>query len=168
MRCPNCGAKFPKNANICIHCGTMMSQLVTASNKAVVKARKEYQPEIIVYSSIFPSDLSYKKTLLLCIFLGLFGAHRYYTKQTLSAIIMTVLWSLMLVVSFFVGLTWANYLNIYELGLSADAVNGIFGVVSFCGAGVIIKWGFDLINIILKRFKVPVVLGEKQKEEKGK
>ena len=41
MRCPNCGAKFPQNANICIHCGTMMSQLVTASNKAVIKAKNE-------------------------------------------------------------------------------------------------------------------------------
>lgn len=166
MRCPNCGAKFPQNANICIHCGTMMSQLVTASNKEVTRARKEYQPELIVNSSIFPSDLSYKKTLLLCIFLGHFGAHRYYTKQTLSAVIMTVLWSLMLIVSFFVGLHWAHYLNLYELGFSADAINGIFGVVSFCGAGIIIKWAFDLIYLIIRKYKVPVVLGKK--EEKGK
>lgn len=166
MRCPNCGAKFPKNANICIHCGTQLSQIQKASNKAVIKAKKEYQPELVVYSSVFPSDLSYKKTLLLCIFLGLFGVHRYYTKQTLSAVIMTVLWSLMLFMSTIMGLQMGGYINVGDIGITLYALNSVFGVVSIAGAGVIIKWGFDLFKLIFKNYKVPVVLAEK--EMKGK
>lgn len=144
-----------------------MNEIKTASNKAVVKARKEYQPELVVYSSVFPSDLSYKKTLLLCIFLGPFGAHRYYTKQTLSAIVMTVLWSLMLIVSTLVGLHWAEYINLYNWGLSGRTISAIFGVVSVCGTCVLIKWLFDLIYLCFKNYKVPVVLGKKE-DKKGK
>lgn len=166
MRCPTCGAKFPKNANICLHCGTQLSQIQKASNKAVVKARKEYQPELVVYSSVFPNDLSYKKTLLLCIFLGLFGAHRYYTKQTLSAVIMTVLWSLMLFFSTIMGLQMGGFINVGDIGITSNVLSSVFGVVSFAGACVIIKWGFDLFRLIFKGYKVPVVLAEK--DLKGK
>ncbi len=166
MRCPNCGAKFPKNANICIHCGTEMAQLETASNQAVTKARKEYQPELVVYSSIFPSDLSYKKTLLLCIFLGFFGAHRYYTKQKLSAILMTIASVALCIVSTILGMYWGGYLDVNAYGISLTALNSIVSLVSICGAISIIRWAFDIVFLALKKYKVPVVLGKK--EEKGK
>ena len=166
MRCPNCGAKFPKNANICIHCGTEMSQLETASNQAVIKARKEYQPELVVYSSIFPSDLSYKKTLLLCIFLGFFGAHRYYTKQKLSAILMTIASIALCIVSAILGMQWGGYLDITSLGITIAVFNNIINIVALIGAISIVVWAFDLLFLILKKYKVPVVLGKK--EQKGK
>lgn len=158
MRCPNCGAKFPKNANVCLHCGTEMNQLVTASNKAVSKAKKEYQPELIVYSSIFPSDLSYKKTLLLCIFLGLFGAHRYYTKQYISAILMTVFWSITLIFSAILGLFWGGYLT---LNMDLYLFESITSFVSIGGVVVLIRWIYDIVLLALKKYKVPVILGKK-------
>lgn len=158
MRCPNCGAKFPKNANVCLHCGTEMNQLVTASNKAVSKAKKEYQPELIVYSSIFPSDLSYKNTLLLCIFLGLFGAHRYYTKQYISAILMTVFWSITLIFSAILGLFWGGYLT---LNMDLYLFESITSFVSIGGVVVLIRWIYDIVLLALKKYKVPVVLGKK-------
>ena len=158
MRCPNCGAKFPKNANVCLHCGTEMNQLVTASNKAVSKAKKEYQPELIVYSSIFPSDLSYKNTLLLCIFLGLFGAHRYYTKQYISAILMTVFWSITLIFSAILGLFWGGYLT---LNMDLYLFESITSFVSIGGVVVLIRWIYDIVLLALKKDKVPVILGKK-------
>ena len=158
MRCPNCGAKFPKNANVCLHCGTEMNQLVTASNKAVSKAKKEYQPELIVYSSIFPSDLSYKNTLLLCIFLGLFGAHRYYTKQYISAILMTIFWSITLIFSAILGLFWGGYLT---LNMDLYLFESIASFVSIGGGVVLIRWIYDMVLLALKKYKVPVVLGKK-------
>lgn len=158
MRCPNCGAKFPKNANVCLHCGTEMNQLVTASNKAVSKAKKEYQPELIVYSSIFPSDLSYKNTLLLCIFLGLFGAHRYYTKQYISAILMTVFWSITLIFSAILGLFWGGYLT---LNMDLYLFESITSFVSIGGVIVLIRWIYDIVLLALKKYKVPVILGKK-------
>lgn len=158
MRCPNCGAKFPKNANVCLHCGTEMNQLVTASNKAVSKAKKEYQPELIVYSSIFPSDLSYKKTLLLCIFLGLFGVHRYYTKQYISAILMTVFWSITLIFSAILGLFWGGYLT---LNMDLYLFESITSFVSIGGVVVLIRWIYDIVLLALKKYKVPVILGKK-------
>lgn len=158
MRCPNCGAKFPKNANVCLHCGTEMNQLVTASNKAVSKAKKEYQPELIVYSSIFPSDLSYKNTLLLCIFLGLFGAHRYYTKQYISAILMTVFWSITLIFSAILGLFWGGYLT---LNMDLYLFESITSFVSIGGVVVLIRWIYDIVLLALKKYKVPVILGKK-------
>lgn len=162
MRCPTCGAKFPKNANICVHCGTQMSQLETASNKAVTKAKKEYQPELIVYSSIFPTDLSYKKTLLLCIFLGLFGGHRYYTKQHFSAILMTIGTTIMLLASILLGQYWMGNFDPLEIGMSMQMFNSIISLVSICGAICIVKWAFDIIALATKRYKVPVVLGQKE------
>ncbi len=158
MRCPNCGAKFPKNANVCLHCGTEMNQLLTASNKAVSKAKKEYQPELIVYSSIFPSDLSYKNTLLLCIFLGLFGAHRYYTKQYISAILMTVFWSITLIFSAILGLFWGGYLT---LNMDLYLFESITSFVSIGGVVVLIRWIYDIVLLALKKYKVPVILGKK-------
>ena len=158
MRCPNCGAKFPKNANVCLHCGTEMNQLVTASNKAVSKAKKEYQPELIVYSSIFPSDLSYKNTLLLCIFLGLFGAHRYYTKQYISAILMTVFWSITLIFSAILGLFWGGYLT---LNMDLYLFESITSFVSIGGVVVLIRWIYDIVLLALKKYKVPVILSKK-------
>ncbi len=162
MRCPTCGAKFPKNANICIHCGTEISQLETASNKAIYKARKEYQPELIVYSAIFPNDLSYKKTLLLCIFLGLFGAHRYYTGQRLSAILMTIATCLLLVVSSLLGLYWHGSFTPDMIGMPMQVFNTLISFASLCGAICIIKWAFDIIALATKKYKVPVVLGKKE------
>lgn len=162
MRCPTCGAKFPQNANICIHCGTQISQLETASNKAIYKARKEYQPELIVYSSIFPGDLSYKKTLLLCIFLGLFGAHRYYTGQRLSAILMTIATALLMFVSGLLGAYWAGTFSPEVFGMSMRAFNSIISITSICGVICIFRWAFDIIGLATKRYKVPVVLGKKE------
>jgi len=145
-----------------MHCGTQMSQLETASNRDVVRAKKEYQPELVVYSSIFPSDLSYKKTLLLCIFVGLFGGHRYYTLQRLSAILMTIGSSFLFVVSMLLGMYWAGNFDPTTIGITMSAFNIVVNIAAVCGAICVIRWAFDIILLALHRYKVPVVLGQKE------
>ena len=59
--CPNCGAKVAEDAAICPHCGLGLTQK-PRGERGVGVGGKEWLP-----------------TLLLCIFLGYLGAHRFYT-----------------------------------------------------------------------------------------
>ena len=96
MRCPNCGARMNKQAGVCLKCGTKLSQIQTASHQAVKQARAEYEPEKVVYTTMWPKDLSCRNTLLFCIFLGLFGAHYFYVKRPIPGTIFCVGWSIFL------------------------------------------------------------------------
>lgn len=162
MRCPNCGAKFQKSANICLKCGTKLSQIQNASNVDAVKARQEYQPEKVVYSTVWPKDLNYKKTLLLAIFLGLFGAHRYYTKNHIPAIIMSICSGLFIVYFGVLGIIFKGYSIELVGALTADQTFSMFtGLIAMVGAVMLILWVWDIIKICTKRFKVPVVLADR-------
>ncbi|OFY44109.1 MAG: hypothetical protein A2X18_08230 [Bacteroidetes bacterium GWF2_40_14] len=55
--CPNCKAETSPDAGICIRCGV---GLINTSNH---------------------SEFDWLTTLLLCLFLGTFGIHRFYTKS---------------------------------------------------------------------------------------
>lgn len=67
MFCKNCGKEIDDKAAICIHCG------VAVENAASSK------------------DSSWGVALLLCFFLGGFGAHRFYTGHIASAVVQMVL-----------------------------------------------------------------------------
>jgi len=162
MRCPNCGAKFQKSANICLKCGTKLSQIQNASNSEATKARQEYQPEKIVYSTILPKDVSFKKTLLLAIFLGLFGAHRYYTRNYIPAIITSVLSGLFIVYFSVLGIIYQGYsINLVSAMASDQMLNMVTSLIALLGAVMIVLWAWDIIKICTKRFKVPVVLADR-------
>ena len=64
MYCKNCGAVIPDNAVICVKCGVPVIPLEQAAK----------------------SPYSFVAALLLCIFLGGFGAHRFYVGKTGTAI----------------------------------------------------------------------------------
>jgi TM2 domain-containing membrane protein YozV len=68
--CPSCGNEVNENAVVCVKCG------VAVNNKTVS-------------NQIGPvSDKEWLMTLMLCIFLGAFGIHRFYTGKTGTAIAM--------------------------------------------------------------------------------
>lgn len=162
MRCPNCGAKFQKSANICLKCGTKLSQIQNASNLDAVKARKEYQPEKVVYSTVWPKDLSYKKTLVLSIFFGLFGGHKYYTRNYIGGILYSIFTTLFLVYFGVLGVIYEGYSIEFVAALSNSQILTMFtGIVSMIGALMIVLWVWDIIKICTKRFKVPVVLADR-------
>ena len=55
--CPNCRVSTPENASYCVKCGIALKD---TSND---------------------SEFDWLTTLLLCVFLGCFGIHRFYTKS---------------------------------------------------------------------------------------
>ena len=64
MYCKNCGAEIPDNAVICVKCGVPVIPVEQAAK----------------------SPSSFVAALLLCFFLGGFGAHRFYVGKTGTAI----------------------------------------------------------------------------------
>ena len=166
MRCPNCGARMKKGDNMCARCGTKLSQIENASHQAVVKVRAEFQPEKVVLSTVWPKDLSYRNTLLFCIFLGLFGGHYFYTKRYVPAIIYCSVWSIFLLTIIIGSAIAGGGFPYFE----SNNINHIVAFVCCGGALISVLWLTDIIKIIFKRFNVPVVLEENKKQSnlKGK
>ena len=67
MFCSNCGKVVNDKAVICVHCGCAIKDIETTEDKRFINA------------------------FLLCFFLGVFGAHRFYTGHTGSAILQLLL-----------------------------------------------------------------------------
>lgn len=164
MRCPNCGAKIKLRYGICPKCQTKISEIKEASFSLVRKARKEYEPEKVVYTTIFPKDLSYKNTLLLCIFLGWAGGHAYYVQRYFKASMHTLL----SVIFLFFVLPCAFLLQYGTAGLFDPLAifllkTNLIILPSACGAAAVVMWMTDLIRLVTRRFEVPVVMPEKKK-----
>lgn len=80
--CSTCGAKISENAEICPKCGVRQETSSSVSKKNV-------------------SDKSRKTCLLLCIFLGGLGIHRFYTDKVGTGILLVIL-----NLCFGIGLLW--------------------------------------------------------------
>ena len=72
MFCRHCGAELSNNTVVCPRCGH-------AVNSPIYQTRPQ-NPHV--------SDKNWLATLLLCLFLGNFGAHRFYAGKIGSAILM--------------------------------------------------------------------------------
>lgn len=70
MYCQNCGQKIDDNAVVCVHCGVATGKPAAVSNN---------------------TGKSWVVALLLCLFLGGFGAHRFYVGKTVSGITMLLI-----------------------------------------------------------------------------
>ena len=164
MRCPNCGARIKLKYGICPTCHTKVSDIKEASFSLVRKMRKEYQPERVVYTTIFPKDLSFKSTLLFCIFLGWAGGHAYYVQRYFKASMHTLL-SLMFLF-FMVPCAWllkygtAGFLTPMAAFLLQT---NLIILPSVCGAIAVIIWFSDIVKLLTRHFEVPVVMPEKKK-----
>lgn len=87
--CKYCGEKIPEDAIICTHCGRQVEQI------------KNEQPQVIINNSnsninnnTNRSNASYHGgaknkwvALLLCLFLGFFGIHKFYEGKILLGIV---------------------------------------------------------------------------------
>ena len=67
MYCSNCGAEVNDNAVVCVKCGCAVNQ-----------------PKPVYYNG---SCKDWLVTLLLCLFVGCFGIHRFYVGKTGTGII---------------------------------------------------------------------------------
>ncbi|MDD2192450.1 MAG: NINE protein [Bacteroidales bacterium] len=71
--CYNCGAVIDKKAEICPKCGVRQTNLPNSSANINVNVNQRW---LI--------------TILLCGFLGIFGAHRFYTNHILSGVLQLI------------------------------------------------------------------------------
>jgi len=151
MRCPKCYGKLEKTTQICTKCGFKNAQIKNASNKKAKKLMRSGDGDLVLYTNILPYDLSKKTLVLLCGFLGLFGAHFFYVGRMFRALI-NLVFSLF-AFSFLILRTC----NIVATGILLY----IEFFVVFVFVFVLINSIFDFINILLNRFKVPVYIEEK-------
>lgn len=75
--CEKCGNKMVIDAVICTKCGIQLEELKTEENKI--------NPQVIINNSINDGYCRTKCdkwiSLLLCIFLGFFGGHKFYERK---------------------------------------------------------------------------------------
>lgn len=71
MFCKNCGQQVDDNAVVCVHCGCMVDERVSI-NRIPENA----------------SQLNWLTALLLCIFLGGLGVHRFYAGKIGTGVLM--------------------------------------------------------------------------------
>ena len=160
MRCPKCGARIPRGSNVCFKCGTNTRQITEASHKAVREAKANYENDKIVLTTAFPKDLSYVKTLLMCIFLGVFGGHYFYVKRNVPGIIylaITLVFLMFILIPGFITGFEEGTMPVYTNPIA----NFLFIVSCMAEAVIIVLWITDIIKVATKHFNVPVVLKEK-------
>jgi RNA polymerase subunit RPABC4/transcription elongation factor Spt4 len=88
MYCRNCGNEVSDKAIMCVACGTPPK----AGNKYCYNCKAETDPhaEICMKCGVrlqSGEGKDWLTTLLLCIFVGTFGIHRFYTKHTVIGIL---------------------------------------------------------------------------------
>lgn len=74
--CPNCGSPVQPDDAFCPKCGKSL-QAMPAQNPADIQAGKEKEDRWLI-------------ALVLCIVLGSFGVHRFYTGNTTTGILMLI------------------------------------------------------------------------------
>lgn len=146
VTCPRCGLKVYEDAPKCPDCGLIFSRLDIATNKDAKKLMKKGERDFILKSTRLPSDVSFIKLLLLSIFLGPLGAHCFYVgRYVRGSIILVDMIAIFLLVVF----------NTPLMAIDDGALLGTFSTI--CGI-VMLMWPWDVVMIILKKFKVPIAI----------
>ena len=152
MRCPICDAKL-ESGILCKYCNVTKEQIENASNKKVKKYRKEDKADLIYFTNVVPKDVSRVKLLLYAIFLGIFGVHLFYVNRYKRGLFHVI--SLPVVLFFqILSMAVVGFNSVVFLQLLLEISVGAF---TFS----LIFWISDIISIIFKGFKIPVVLAEK-------
>ena len=154
MNCPKCYGKIDKVSKRCKSCGFSLSSLSGATHKAVYRAKKEGFGDDVLFTTDLPSDISKKKLLHLCIFLGLFGGHNYYTGHFVKAIYSTFV-SVVLLVYTILNATVAGFAT--TMGVVGQWVLSVSTLLMGFNLGMFV---IDLVNICTNRFKVSVYKDE--------
>ena len=155
IKCPICGAKLLNN-QVCQYCNVTDEQVLGASNKKVKEFRKTGNTDMIHTTTIFPFDLVKWKMVVFTILLGWAGAHHFYTNRPIRgaySIVSTVGFIIVLILSFVIKIegSWVYI-----------AFNIIYEIFGYMMAINVILWLWDIIAVLIRTYKYPVVLPKKE------
>ena len=85
--CPHCYSKMDRKSGVCSKCGFRESSLKEATNTLAKQAYKNFREDEVVLTKKLPSDVSYKKLLILALFTGFAGGHLYYVGRLKKAVL---------------------------------------------------------------------------------
>ena len=143
-RCPRCGTKNNYNETRCTQCGLIFSRVENGSNKIAKSLLLAGKKDEVVLARMFPKDVVKKKFLLLCGFLGIFGAHNFYVGRNKKAIYQLIC-GLLAVICVVVG----PLIPFYDTLMSFISVPIGFDALF---------WAWDFIDGCVNRYKIPVAV----------
>lgn len=154
LKCPVCGCKM--RGGICPYCRVTDQEVISASNqdaKTAIKARKR---EYIHYTNTLPSDVSRKKLFWYSLFLGWAGVENFYVGKYLKAWYSLIVSVLMIVASVLFTLSNLNH------WVTTNAFYMMIELLAFPMIVVLFFWFTDILGVITKSFKVPILLSGKE------
>ena len=143
------------NKQLCPYCKIIDKQVYGASNKKVKQCRKTDNKDLICYTKVIPSDVSKVSLWLFTFFLGWCGVNHFIISRPVRAWY-AVIASISSVIMTFVNLfadpktlagEWIIYF-VHYAALMSMAIN-------------VVMWVFDMISLLFRSFKIPVVLPDK-------
>ncbi len=149
--CPRCGIKCLTGTESCPDCGLVFSRLEIATNKDAKRKIKRHDKDFIIKTTNIPSDVSYVKLLLLTIFVGVFGGHCFYVGRYSRGIMFLI--NSLLLMSYVIFNKYLVNLDEGRLLAALSTIGGLFLLV----------WAYDVISVILKKFKIPVAIDVDEK-----
>ena len=158
MRCPVCGAKLYQK-QICPYCKITDEQILGASNRRVKECRKNGDKDLICFTTVVPSDISRLKLVLYTIFLGWLGVNHYYVLRNVRGTFSLLSFSLSVL---FFALALTTKLATSVVGTFFTIV---YDIAFFMMAFNLVLWVTDIIAVVFKGFKIPVVLKEKESKK---
>lgn len=150
LKCPVCGCKM--KTGICPYCHVTDRQVTEASNQDAKTAIKAGKREYIHYTNTLPSDVSRKKLFWYSLFLGWAGAENFYVGKYVKAWYCLIVSVLMTIASVF--FTISNLCH----WVTANAFYMMIELLAIPMIVVLFFWFTDILGVITKSFKVPILL----------
>ena len=143
-RCPRCEAKNHESNFRCSECGLIFSRAENGSNVLAKNLIHGGMANKTVMIKAFPKDVKKKKFLLLCGFLGIFGAHNFYVGRFKKAVFQLI-FGIIAVLCVVVG----PIIPFYETLMS---------FISFPIGFDAIMWVLDFSSGIFNSYRIPVAV----------
>lgn len=143
-RCPRCGTKNDYTQQRCTECGLIFSRVENGSNQLAKDLIMTGQKDMVIKAPMFPKDVSKKKFMFLCGFLGFFGAHNFYVGRFIKAIYQLVVGVFSVLATMLSGISpfFDNATTFLFVFVAVDAF----------------MWIFDLIDGALNKYRIPVAV----------